>query len=436
MAVLIQSVEEDSPAFNAGLSGGDHLLSIDGNEINDMLDYEFYSTKSQLQLSVLKNGKLKYLSINKEEYEPLGMNFETYLIDKQHSCCNKCIFCFVDQLPKGLRAPLYFKDDDERLSFLFGNYITLTNLSEHEVERIKKMRISPINISVHTMDPELRVKMMANRMAGKVLSYIEDFARAGIEMNCQIVLCRGVNDGEKLKESIEKLAALYPHVRSIAIVPAGLTRYRANLAKVTPYDKKTAGEVLDLIDSITERLFRKNATRIAYPADELFLVAQRPIPPMEYYDEMLQLENGVGMWRLLHDEFLDELKNTRLHPAGSGVDIATGEAAYPLLCELAGYAMEKFPVLHIEVHKVKNNFLGGNVWVAGLLSGADLIDQLYGNLKTGTLVLPGCVLRNEQDLLLDDITPAQLEEALGVQVRFCPQSGVDLLEQMMGVCAH
>ena len=431
MAVLIQSVEEDSPAAQAGIAGGDHLLSIDGNEINDMLDYEFYSTKSQLQLSVLQNGKLQYIELEKEEYEPLGMNFETYLIDKQHSCRNKCMFCFVDQLPKGLRAPLYFKDDDERLSFLFGNYITLTNLSEHEVERIKKMRISPINISVHTVDPELRVRMMANPSAGKVLSYIDDFAKAGVEMNCQIVLCRGVNDGEKLRESIEKLSSLYPMVRSIAIVPAGLTRYRERLPHIEPYDKQSAAEVLDLIESITDRLERKHSCRVAYPADEFFLVAQRELPPMEYYDELLQLENGVGMWRLFHDEFMDELVQTEKEPAPHSIDIATGEAVFPLLTILAERTMEKFPALHIRVHRVKNNFLGGNVWVAGLLTGADIIDQLQGALSSCDLILPGSVLRSEQDMLLDDTTPEQLSEALGARVHFCSQNGAELLEEIL-----
>ena len=252
MAVRVTDVEKGSPAEAAKLAGGT-LLSIDGNEINDMLDYEFYSSGAHLELAVMRGAKLEYLQIEKEEYQPLGCSFESYLIDKKHSCKNKCMFCFIDQMPKGMRETLYFKDDDERLSFLFGNYVTLTNLSAHEIDRIKKMHISPINISVHTVEPELRVKMMRNKHAGEVLRYIDEFAEAGIEMNCQLVLCRGINDGEHLRKSIEKLASLYPAVKSIAAVPSGLTKYRDGLYPLEPYDCETACQVLDILEEYGDR---------------------------------------------------------------------------------------------------------------------------------------------------------------------------------------
>lgn len=431
MAVYIQSVVPGSPAHKAGFKGEDVLFSIDGNEINDMLDYEFYTAKATLEISAMLGGQLQYVTLEKEEYEPLGMDFSSYLIDEQHSCKNKCAFCFVDQLPKGLRAPLYFKDDDERLSFLFGNYITLTNLNEHEVERIKKMRISPINISVHTVDPELRVEIMRNKNAGNVLTYIDDFAKAGIEMNCQIVACSGLNDGEKLRESIEKLAGLYPRVKSIAVVPAGLTKHREGLYPLTPYTQETAGALLDLMDDMTAKLYRKHGCRVAYAADEFYLLAGREMPQLEEYDELLQLENGVGMWRLLHEEFTEELAQKRIRPMPRKVDLATGDAAYPLMQELVGLLCEKYPQVQVKVHVIKNEFFGGNVWVAGLLTGKDIIEQLKGNLHSQRLLLPLSVLNADGDMLLDDVTPKELERELNAKVIFAQSSGAELLSAIL-----
>lgn len=430
MAVKITGTEKGSPAQKAGLAGT-VLLSIDGNEINDMLDYEYYSSGAKLEIAVMRAGKLEYVPVEKAEYEPLGCSFESYLIDKKHACRNKCIFCFIDQLPKGLRDTLYFKDDDERLSFLFGNYITLTNLNAHEVERIKKMRISPINISVHTVEPELRVQMMTNKHAGEVLRYIDEFAAEGIEMNCQLVLCRGVNDGEHLRKSVEKLAGLYPAVQSIAAVPSGLTRYREGLYPLTPYDRETAAEVLDILEEYGQKYREKHGVRIVYAADEWFLLAERPIPPDEYYDGYLQLENGVGMWRRLHDEFIDALPVQKRTYLPRTLDIATGTMAYPLIRLLTDTLQSLHSNVRIYVHCIENNFFGGNVGVAGLITGTDLIAQLKGNLKSRTLGIPAVMLREEKDKFLDGVTVKQLEKALGVHVRILPQDGAALAAALL-----
>ena len=430
MAVKITGTDKGTPAERANLKGAT-LLSIDGNEIHDMLDYEFFSQGSELELSVMRGGALEYLQISKEEYQPLGCCFQSYLIDKKHSCCNKCIFCFIDQLPKGLRDTLYFKDDDERLSFLFGNYVTLTNLSAREVERIKAMHISPINISVHTVDPELRVKMMKNKNAGAVLRYIDEFAEAGIEMNCQLVLCRDVNDGDALRRSIEKLASLYPHVKSIAAVPAGLTRYREGLYPITAYDKESAAQVLDILEEYGEKFREQYGVRIVYPGDEWFLLAQRPIPKAEYYDEYLQLENGVGMWRLFHDEFMNALGTRHRVLWPRRMDVVTGELAYPLIKMLTETLCSIYPRVHVRVHMIKNEFFGGNVTVAGLITGTDILKQVKGKLCSHTLLIPEVMLREEKDKFLDDVTLSDLEKKLHVRTRILPQDGGEVVQMLL-----
>ena len=434
MAVFIQNVTNPSPAYTAGFRSGMYLLGIDGHQINDMLDYEFYTTKSKLQCSVSYGEELQYFDIEKEEYEPLGLDFETYLMDTQHACRNKCIFCFVDQLPKGMRDALYFKDDDERLSFLFGNYITLTNLTQREVDRIKEMHISPMNISVHTMDPELRVEMMGNKDAGKVLAFINDFAKANIAMNIQIVLCRGVNDGEKLVASIRKLSALYPAVQSVAVVPAGITKFRDNLADIAPFDEESAANIIDIIDTFAEKNYKKKSVRLVYPADEFFLLAKRPLPKDEYYDEMLQLENGVGMWRLFYDEFVEELaKFEGDEQRAAEVDVAVGESAELLFKQLSMLLNIKFKNVKINLHVIKNNFFGGNISVTGLLTGSDIIAQLRGNLKTEKLLLAENVLRSEKDYTLDDYTPRAMAAALCTEIITVPVNGGEYLRTVLGV---
>lgn len=430
MAVKVTGTDKDTPAQALGLAGST-LLAINDSEIHDMLDYQFYTQASHLKLAVVQEGKLNYLAVEKDELAPLGCCFESYLIDKKHTCKNKCMFCFIDQMPNGLRETLYFKDDDERLSFLFGNYITLTNLSAREVERIKTQRISPINISVHTMNPELRVRMMKNKRAGEVLRYLAEFAAAGIEMNCQLVLCRGVNDGIALEETLDALSTLHPAVHSIAAVPSGLTRYREGLADLTPYDAQSAAEVLDILERYGEKYKAAYGVRMIYPGDEWFLLAQRPMPPEAYYDGYPQLENGVGMWRLLHDEFMDALKVQRTVLLPRRLDLATGALAYPLIQQLSDTLQSLYPRLHIRVHAVENRFFGGNVSVAGLLTGKDLMEQLRGKLLGKALYLPAAMLREEEDMFLDNMSVKDLEKALKVKVHIVPASGAGMVAALL-----
>ncbi len=434
MAVQIIDVVQDSPAHKYNILPGDQLVSINGEEIFDMMDLQFYSTDTQLDVVISRGGENISLHIIKEDdYTPLGLEFQTYLIDKQHSCKNKCIFCFVDQLPKGLRKDMYFKDDDERLSYLFGNYITLTNLSRREIDRIKKMKISPINISVHTTNPELRTFMMKNPRSAEINDVMAEFAEAGIIMNTQIVLCKGVNDEENLKESIDKLQSLYPQVASCSIVPIGVTRYRDGLAPVETFSKEDCRRVIEQVNQWTEEFYRQHGERIVYLSDEFYLRAELPIPQAEYYGTFPQIENGVGMVRTFMDSFAEELEYYQGLEEPVYADIVTGEAMYPVLCDVIAQAKEVAgDMLNITVHKIKNNFFGGNVWVTGLITATDIIDQLQGKLTSTRLLLCNDMLRSEQDMFLDNKTPADIESALGVKTEFYPNDGLQMAQMLLG----
>lgn len=430
MAVEIQGVAHGTPAEKAGLCPGMLIVSIDGHEINDGLDYEFHSSGAKLALVVKEpfSEETKELIVQKQEYEPLGCEFTSYLIDKQHRCKNNCVFCFVDQLPQGMREPLYFKDDDERLSFLFGNYITLTNLKPKEVDRIIDMRISPVNISVHTVNPELRAKMMGNRFAGDVLEYIPKLAKGGIQLNTQLVLCPGMNDGEELRRSIEWLAGFYPQIQSIAAVPVGLTKFRKKLAKLRTFTAAEAAEQLSIMLEYGDRFKEEYGIRIVYPSDEWFLLAGQPIPQEEFYDGYMQLENGVGMWRLLEDEFTAALEDEDEMPERAEADLVVGMLSAPLLQKLAAMLEEKFPTISLTVHPIVNDFFGHGITVTGLLTGQDIIAQLKGKMKSNRLLLPAVLLRAEGDILLDDMTPEEIGEALDVAVEIVPGGGENLLD--------
>nr|WP_317400306.1 DUF512 domain-containing protein [uncultured Gemmiger sp.] len=433
MPLVVQSVDENSLAQRLGLNTGCLLLAIDGNPLCDALDYQFYTASKHFTLTVCEDGTQRDISVEKDEYEPLGCNFKTYLADEKHSCDNHCMFCFIDQLPPGMRAPLYFKDDDERLSFLYGNYITMTNLSEREVERIVKMHISPIFISVHTTNPALRVRMMANKKAADTLKYLDVFAKGGIEMNCQLVLCRGINDGDELRHTLDDLLALRPHVGSIAAVPAGVTDYRDKLFKLTPYDAKTAGETLDILEEYSRRCREQYGRSIVYPSDEWYLTAGREIPPTEFYDDFAQLEDGVGMWRQYYDTFLQELSKPRRLVLPRHFDVATGTLAAPLIEQMAQETQRRYPGVHITVHAIENRFFGGNVSVAGLVTATDIIDQCRGKLSSHILAVPAVMLQDEEDRFLDDITPEQLGEALGCRVVVIPTDGAGSCRAYLGV---
>lgn len=433
MSVLISGIDKGSIAEKKKIGKGDKLISINGNAINDVLDYRFYINETKLVLSLeTAEGKAKLVLIKKGEFDDIGLQFETYLMDKQRSCKNKCIFCFIDQLPKGLRKSLYFKDDDSRLSFLFGNYITLTNLTDEEVERIIKMHISPVNVSVHTMNPELRVKMMANPNAGKSLAYIRRFADAGISLNTQLVLCPGINDGKELDFSLNELSKLYPAVQSIAAVPVGLSDHREKLYPLEPYNEKTAGEVIDIIDSFNEKFKAENGETIAYAADEFYLKAKREMPDAEYYNDFPQLENGVGMWALLKSEFEDALSECEIKEIKRKVTLVTGEAAYPLISRLAKAAEDKIKGLSVNVVSAKNKLLGEMITVSGLLCGRDIADALSGLDLGEELVIPPNCLRSEGDMFLDDMTVDELSEILKVRVTQNGSSGSELLSAMLG----
>ena len=430
MSVIIKDVALSSPAYKKGIKGGDVLLSINGNEIMDILDYRFFENDKRLKLSLLRRGKAFTKSVVKKEDEQIGLIFDTYLMDKQRSCKNKCIFCFIDQMPKGMRESLYFKDDDSRLSFLFGNYITLTNITEHEVERIIKMHISPINISVHTTNPELRAHMMKNKNAGSVLKIIDRFNEAGIDINCQLVLVPEVNDGEELERSLSDLTKL-SNVKCIAAVPVGLTGYRENLPEITPYDSARAKQTLEILDKYNDECLEKYGERRVYGADEFYILAGLPFPDAEFYGDFLQLENGVGLCSLLISEVNEALEFTEFSGNAPKCAIATGEAAYPLIKSLIEKIGEKHSI-NCEVYPIKNEFFGGKITVSGLVTGTDIIKQLSGKDLGGRLLIPSSMLRHENDKFLDDITVERLGKELNVKVDAVNNIGQDFLNAVLG----
>jgi len=431
VAVKIFDVTTGSHADKAGIKKGETLLSINSNEIVDVLDYRFYQVNRKLTLEVADEDKnVRTIEMTKGEYEEIGLEFETYLMDKQHSCRNKCIFCFIDQLPKGMRESLYFKDDDSRLSFLFGNYITLTNITEHEIDRIIKMHISPINVSVHTTNPELRCKMMNNRFAGDTLKYLKRFADAGITLNCQIVSCPGINDGDELVRTLTDLENL--GVNMTAIVPVGLTRYRENLYPLVPYNKETAGQTIDIIEKMGDECVKKHGRRIFFPGDEFYLLAEREIPSPEFYEDFSALEDGIGMIAYLTDDVgwkLEELDadESLCHK----VTIACGEGVFPYMKRIMSMINEKFPNITINTRAIKNNFFGGGVNVSGLVTGGDLIDQLRGDDLGDRLIIPSSMLRFENDLFLDDVSTDDVERDLGVTLVPVNNNGNDLVEAVI-----
>lgn len=431
MAVKIFDVTTGSHADKAGIKKGETLLSINSNEIVDVLDYRFYQVNRKLTLEVADEDKnVRTIEMTKGEYEEIGLEFETYLMDKQHSCRNKCIFCFIDQLPKGMRESLYFKDDDSRLSFLFGNYITLTNITEHEIDRIIKMHISPINVSVHTTNPELRCKMMNNRFAGDTLKYLKRFADAGITLNCQIVSCPGINDGDELVRTLTDLENL--GVNMTAIVPVGLTRYRENLYPLVPCNKETAGQTIDIIEKMGDECVKKHGRRIFFPGDEFYLLAEREIPSPEFYEDFSALEDGIGMIAYLTDDVgwkLEELDadESLCHK----VTIACGEGVFPYMKRIMSMINEKFPNITINTRAIKNNFFGGGVNVSGLVTGGDLIDQLRDDDLGDRLIITSSMLRFENDLFLDDVSTDDVERELGVTLVPVNNNGNDLVEAVI-----
>lgn len=398
-----------------------------------MLDYRFRLTEKKIVLKIHRESELFDITIKKDEYDDIGLCFETYLMDKKQSCRNKCVFCFIDQLPCGMRDSLYFKDDDSRLSFLMGNYITLTNLSEEDVDRICEMKTSPINISVHTTNPELRVKMMRNKHAGEVLSYMQRFVDAGISLNCQIVLCKGLNDGDELMRSMRDLEKLTPNLIGVSIVPAGLTDHRDGLY---PLERLTAEELsgtIDMVDSFADECMKKHGSRLFFCSDEMYLQSGRPLPDEDYYEGYPQIENGVGMIRSLKCEFDDELEFLSDYDTEKPrrLSIATGYLAYGFIKSLTDELMRRVPTLDVTVYRIRNDFFGENITVAGLITGTDLQNQLEGKELGERLIIPSVMLRAERDMFLDSITVDELSEKLGVEIVASDTNGTSFVSDIL-----
>ena len=433
MAVKIKNVNPDSLCGKKGITAGYVLLSVNGHEINDVLDYRFYANTSRINITFESpSGEtVTHRFKSGMNVDGLGLEFETYLMDKQHSCKNKCIFCFIDQMPHGMRKSLYFKDDDSRLSFLFGNYVTLTNMTEADIDRLIEMHISPVNISVQTMNPELRVQMMKNPNAGKVLSYINKLADAGIEINAQLVLCPGYNDGDELVYSLNELAKIGNSIVSVAAVPVGLTKHRDGLCELKGYDKTTAGRVIDMIDDFNASHFDMFGRNFCYAADEFYLKAEREIPDYEYYDDFRQLDNGVGMWRdceVLFNEALKEVNDC----SDKKVAVITGVAASELMIELSDALKSKFPEKTVDVFTIVNDFFGHSVTVAGLVTAGDIIKQVKDLSGYDITLIPDVMLKSEEEkVFLDDISLEELSETLNVKIIPVSSSGAELLYSMI-----
>lgn len=434
--VKIFEVENKSRASRAGILAGDVLISINNNPINDVLDYRFYLAERNVTLCCVRGESEFCVTIKKGEYDDIGLEFETPLMDEKHSCKNKCIFCFIDQNPKGLRAPIYFKDDDSRLSFIHGNYITLTNMNDDDVKRIVKMRFSPLNISIHTTNPELRVKMMKNKRSGEVLRYLDEFKKAKLYMCGQIVLCKGVNDGDELVRTMNDLAEYYPYLSSVSVVPAGLTKYRDGLYPLTDFNEEEASAVIDAVDKFAIKHKEEKGSRLFFAADEFYLKAKRQIPSDGYYEDYPQLENGVGMLRSFSEEFKIGIEDAEQLISSlrdsKKVAVATGAASYPMIKDACDRLMKICDKIKIEVFLIKNYFFGESITVSGLLTGKDIFEQLNGHLDCDELLIPCSALRYPEEDFLCGMTLVELKEKLGVNIRACGNDGFEFIDAVFG----
>ena len=436
---LIKKILPGSIAEEFELAPGDRLISINGHEIEDIFDYQFYAEDTYIEILIEKpDGEQWILEVDKEEDEDLGIEFDNGLMDEYRSCHNKCIFCFIDQMPKGMRDTLYFKDDDSRLSFLQGNYVTLTNMSDHDLDRIIQYHLSPINISFQTMNPELRCKMLNNRFAGEALKKVDRLNEAGIEMNGQIVLCKGVNDGEELAFSIREMMRYIPNLQSVSVVPVGLSKYRDGLFPLEPFTREDAREVLSTIHHYQNESYQKYGNHFIHAIDEWYILAVEELPQEENYDGYLQLENGVGMMRLLLNEFEEAVKELQekisvgtLDFSSREISMATARLAYPFIRDMAARMMEMVPGLMIHVYEIRNDFFGEMITVSGLLTGQDLIAQLTGKELGEALYLPQNVLRSGEEVFLDDVTVTEMEKALQVKVDIIKSSGRDFVNAVL-----
>ncbi len=430
--VKIKNVISGSPAAKCGVIAGDMLANINGNPIKDVLDYMYYAAEVNVKLDLVRCGEEIALSVKKDEYDDLGLEFDTFLMDNKQRCSNRCIFCFIDQMPPNMRDTLYFKDDDARLSFLHGNYVTLTNLDQSDIDRIIKMKLN-INVSVHTTNPELRVKMMRNKFAGEKLKYLYQLAESGIQLNCQIVCCPGFNDGDELRRTLNDLSKLMPNISSMAVVPVGITKYREGLCPLKTFDKETAGETIDIIEEFQRDLLEKYDTRTVFPSDEFFLTADRPLPSAEYYEDYPQYENGVGMLRSLIDEFDDALDTAEWDGDERRISIVTGRAPFKIISDLVRKAEKKFPKLKCGVYPIRNDFFGETITVTGLITAQDLIAQMKNKELGDELLISSAMLMHGSDIFLDDLTVGDVERELNVRVRAVQNDGYELLDAVIGI---
>ena len=429
---IIKSIAPGSIAEEMELAAGDAVVEINHKEIEDIFDYQYMIEEEYIELLVRReNGEEWLLEIEKDEDENLGITFEQGLMDDYKSCTNKCIFCFIDQLPKGMRETMYFKDDDSRLSFLQGNYITLTNMKEKDMDRIIKYNLSPINISVHTTNPELRCQMLHNRFAGKIMAQLQKFYDNGVIMNGQIVLCKNINDGAELEKSIADLSRFLPYMESVSVVPMGMTKYRDGLAAVEPFNSEDAKKVIEVIERWQKKLYDEYGTHFIHAGDEWYIMAGLPLPKEETYDGYIQLENGVGMMRLLIEEFHDALSEAKASDKTIRKDIVTGKLAYPFICSLLDKAKKKFKNLEVNVHCIRNDFFGESITVTGLVTGQDIISQLKDKPMSGELLVPVNMLRSGEEVFLDDITLKDIEKALQVKACIIQSSGQDLMDLIL-----
>lgn len=434
--VTITDVLPKSRAEKAGIKTGDALISINGKDINDVLDYRFHLANKEITVTVQRDAQELSFHIVKKEYDDIGLDFETPLMDKKHSCENKCVFCFIDQLPKGMRKTLYFKDDDSRLSFLHGNYVTLTNMRERDIDRIIDMHISPVNVSVHTTNPELRVSMMHNKRAGEVLKYLRKLADAGISLCCQIVLCKGLNDGAELDRSLHDLIELYPALSSVAIVPAGLTRFRDGLYPLERFTPDECAAVIKQINAYGDWCKKQYGTRLFFPSDEFYITAGLSLPDDDFYEDYSQIENGVGLLTDMRSGIEFELEDPSPYSdfnAPRTVSVATGYAAYDHICAIAERLEESFEGLTIKVYKIKNNFFGESITVSGLLTGKDLCEQLAECELGEELLFSSSALRADGEVFLDDMTPEELSKKLNTPTRAVDSDGYSFISAVLGL---
>ena len=431
----ISGVRPGSIAEEAGILPGDVLLKAGGQELNDIFDYYYYEENGDLELLILhEDGEEQIYYIEKDEGEDVGLTFENGLLDNYRSCHNGCVFCFIDQMPKGMRETLYFKDDDTRLSYLQGNYVTLTNMKEEDLQRVIDYRLAPINISVHTTDPALRVKMLHNRFAGDILEKISRIAEADLPMNSQVVLCKGLNDGGQLDKTIGDLLSFYPQMQSLSIVPVGLTKFREGLYPLESFNREDAREVVGIIKKWQNIAYEKYGTHFVQASDEWYLLGELPLPEEEVYDGYIQLENGVGMIRLLLTEFAEALAKEGPHPfKKEHLTVATGVLAKPFIQMMAEDFMRKYPRYQIDVVAIINHYFGEKITVSGLITGKDLTEQINALPdKGGRVLIPQNMLRSGEEVMLDDMTLTQVQDSLQVPVTVVKSSGQDLLNAFLG----